>query len=506
MTGARLARRLRTLAWVALGTAALAVAYAPAWSAPLFSDDLQLSHEAYPQFDGSYATALTESWVTGWQPNRFSPVGRFFSYTFHFAMHDLAVRSGLSMELWYRGAGLAMLVALSAAAALTLVAAARFVARANGWLRCSRAYAAVSIAIAVLIQLHPWSTDGLLSIFDVGLGAGVLSLLVVAAGLWAVGSQRPLWLVASVVGVVAVCGVLFYETIAAAVAATAIAYGWAFVSERRAARPGRRPLMLGLVGVVIPALVFVAGRIYVSTLDLAEYAGTDVALRPEGVAVLARLTGATVPGYGLRELMAMTGGLRVTSLVLVCAFALIMIVAAALILARRRRALTVNRRAWVIVAMLGTLVLLTYAMHSFTEKYIREIVFPGRVYISYVTGVAVVAIVLAALALSVRPRVAERWGMVVLPALGAWVVVQQAANWSAVETFASQSEAVSALSAAVVEWNPDEAARCVVMERWVETSGEDPRLVHRVVTGANDAYTLDFGEPFCDEVRLPASL
>src|SRR5690606_37426553 len=125
-------------------------------------------------------------------------------------------------------------------------------------------------------QLHPWSHDPTVTITEIGYGVAILSFLLIGLAFSATRPEVGTLKAALPVGVLSLLGVMFYETFVSAIIGAAIIYVLLLWKARRAKSGLTKPLVLLAVGVLLPALVFIVGRLYVSTIpNIPDYAGTE---------------------------------------------------------------------------------------------------------------------------------------------------------------------------------------------------------------------------------------
>ncbi|GAA1943426.1 hypothetical protein [Agromyces allii] len=497
----------RNAVWVVLGLALLAAASLAATRVPVYGDDFRLAQKSFDMFDGSLGGVLKDSWNTGWQPNRFNPVGRFFAFTYHFLAFDVSAQFGVSIHWFYRLGAFVLLVLLVLAASAFMLIGVRFMSVENRWLTFGPVFAGIAAGLAITMQLHPWSHDPMLTISEIGLTSWALSFAFLALAL-RVASRPPSLAGYLGVGAVAVVGTMFYETFVAAVAAAGLVWLWVLVRDIRVGAKPWHALTLAAVGALAPLLVFVLGRVYVASLDLPPYPGTELEFGPAGLVPFSFLALGMVPASAWPEAARYVSGggdagifpagaitLSSASIATTAVIVLVLGIGAALARADIRRRLVFARRGWVVGGVLLLVVGLMLAMHSFTEKYIAEITSPGDIYLSY-TGLAVVVvmIVFAAL-LAARRRLLLV--IVLLPIAGAFVTAQQAVNWSVANAAGADNSTNRAITAMAVRWEPDEAVRCDALRAWDEGHNWRPYYREAVIPSLNANYERLFGEPFC---------
>lgn len=491
---------IRTALWWAIGLALLVAAAAATIRVPVYGDDFRLSQQAYDMFDGDLGKVLATAWKTGEQPNRFSPSGRFFAFAYHFLAHELAVNSGIGMHWFYRAGGFILLVLAVVAASALFVAAARYIDPAANRIRLAPVFSGLSAGLAVTLQLHPWSHDPVLTISEIGLMSSVLTFAFLAL-VFSLAETARLVIALPLIAAMSVIGTTFYESFVAAVVAATLLWGWMLVRPRSAAERMRAVWFL-IVGTLLPLVVFVGGRMYVATLRLAPYSGTDLALTTSGFRPFGLILLGVVPGSAWPLSVEYAGGrLSLTFPAVAAGLAIALLLAVGTVLARREPALrlVLTRRGWTVAVVLGTLAVLTVAMHSFTEKYIAELTRPGQIYLSYVllALLALMSVLAAVLGIGRRRMVIA---LVLLPVAAGFAVVQQAVNWSVAERAAVDNDANRYLTSISVRWEPNRQARCASLAEWADGKAWPAYYRAAVVNGINHNYERDFGVPFCADV------
>lgn len=483
--------------WTLLGVALLSVVAAPALMVPVYGDDFRLSQQMYAMFDGSLWNALTQSWNTGWQPNRFNPTGRFFAFNYHFLAHHLAVVSGISMHWFYRLGATILLILVVAAGAFMLRAALRFIHRDNSRIEFGPLFALISATLAVTNQLHPWSHDPLLTISEIGLGSAALGFLFLGLVIAALDAEPRRWRIVTI-AILAAVGTAFYETFTVAIAVATLFAVWLFF-RRRASRGGvAYPVVLGVAVFAIPVTVFILGRLYVSSMDLAPYSGTELTLDGRGLRVMSILGAGMVPGTAW-PLSHHEGPMALSTPTVVGAIVLTMLlIGLALMLRSRVGRVQMTRRVWLVIGGVVIFVGATSAMHAFTEKYVKEITQVGQVYLSYTQLEVLCACVGAAVLLGLRfSRVTL--AVVLLPIAVIMGAGQQVVNWTVADAAARDLALNRALSSLSVKPPADAAERCALLTEWNASHHWPAYYREAVVSGVNKDYEIAFGESFCAE-------
>lgn len=488
----------RSLLWGIIGTAFLVTVLAPASLIPIYGDDFNWPLLWYRAFEGDPWIAIATAWHSDLQPNRFNPIGREFALTYHFFAVEVSMSLGIDMH-WYYALGTFALIWLTVlTAAWAFVSAARFVSDANRvsvWV----VFALLAGIFAVTVQLHPSFHDPTLTISEIGYGNAILSFLLIGVAFWACRPTTTPVRAGLVVGVLTTVGVLFYESFVAAVAATALLYVWLLIRTRRIRNARRKPIVLLLAGVLLPALLFLAGRLYVSTVPgVPEYGGTELVLGLGGVKVLGYLLLGTLPASGWRNAWSQLGGVDVSLAAAVNTSIIVVLLIVVVLLLRKTRTRRLERteRSWIAIAVFAAVFLLVPASISFTAKYAEEIDRLGAVYISY--GMLILLVAMAVLLLMVSlPRPNLPVAIVGIALVAVFTFAQQTVTWSVAHHFESAYAPNRTITSAIVSTVSTDEDRCRTLYDWYEVWGYVDK--HEELRGAISwAYEHKFGIPFCD--------
>lgn len=490
--------RAQRLIFAMLGSALVVAMWLPTTRVPIYGDDFWWSSTWYRNFGGSAARALTTAWISDLQENRFNPVGRWFALNYHFFAFDFSATIHMDIHWYYRIGALLMVWGAIVASAYALREALRFVDPAN---RVSlwTLFAGIAAGMAVIVQLHPRSHDPLLTISEIGYATEILSFLLLGLAFRAARSTVSTASAVVPIGVLSVVGVYFYETFISAIVAATIIYIVLLVRARRGEASARRPVLLLVFGVAVPAVAFLVGRWVVQFLpNVAPYQGTEFMLRGGSLRVFTYLLLAGAPGTGWADAASRSDGIRLTLVSLLAAGAILALVILLLLLLRRvgRPRIAPTRLLWMVAAVFAVHLAVTLGMQAVTYKYILEITRLGDVYISYGATVLVVSLIVVLLLMR-APRVPVAALIVALPLLGGLVVVQQAVNWTTAETFAREYAGDRAITAAIVRPDLTNEERCRVFDSWKEAWGNavfEPDMRD----GMQFNFEHKFGVPFCE--------
>ncbi|WP_417562208.1 hypothetical protein [Microbacterium sp.] len=484
------------LTFVALSVAMLGAAASATVRVPVYGDDFRLSQQTFAQFDGSIWDVFTTAATSGWQANRFNPVGRFFAFNYHFWMHESAVLSGIGMHWFYRAGSFVLLLLLVLSASYAFKRAIVFMHEKNEQVPGVLVFASLSAFLALTLQLHPWSHDPTMTISEIGLASGAISFFYL--GLCFRFGRSPGRWSSLVIALVSAGATMFYETTIAAIVAGAVVWA-ALVWRARRHREGMlRPVMLLVAGTVVPLLVFVLGRMYVATMDLAPYPGTELALRAAGFRPMAMLLLGMIPGTAWGESASYADGISFSAPAMTASAVIVVALILTVLMARKRWVgLQASRSVALVAVVFGILALLTLIMHAFTEKYISEITKPGQIYLSYTMLMLVTGMLVLGVILRIRSGRALVALILLLPLASGFVVVQQAVDWSVAEQAATVNAPNRSLMHLSSKWEPDAQRRCSVLEAWQNSHKWPAYYVQAVTDGVQKNYRLSFGIAFC---------
>lgn len=504
-------RRVRQAGWFALGTALLGVGALPGARVPILGDDLHAYFETYALAHGSALDALTFGWGQGMKAGHFNPIGQAIGGLYHFSAYAVSSGTGLSPQAFDLAAGGVLLWLTVLAASAALVWGLRHTAPGPDVHLPSlpRVFALLGAVVAISLQQHPWTNDPVTTFGMAGWGSAAIGFLVLGLALRSTVPGRAAWSDLVAVGAVGVVAVLYYEELVGMVAAAAAVYLLAGIRARRRREPGavRRAVLLAVAGVVVPAVVFVAGRLLAIPAGESNYTGTSLALGRQGLATWwAAMVGA-LPGGGWPYLVTQGGG-TVPLIWESIALALVMLVGLAVLVVawmRSRRPSDVAGWAWVPVVT-GLVVgwALTTATQAFTPKYIDEIKVPGQVYLYYSVGVVAVSALVAWVVLALGRRLRPA-APVALLLVGAFVMVQVPLNWY-LGGISQQAFSVNRhLSRAASDDTVAPERRCAALLAFAEHPWPD-YYRQAVVTNAITDFRLAFDAPLCPDPAVSAEV
>jgi hypothetical protein len=494
--------RMPRLLWAALGTLLIGLGAVPAARVPIVGDDFQAFFETYAIGDGDVLKVLAFGWHQGTAAGHFNPIGQALGALHHFTIYRVSAGLGVPPQLTDVAVGTALIWLTVLAAATVLVNGLRYAGltpRLDLW----RAFALLAGITAVTLQLHPWTNDPVTTYLPAGWGSAVIGFALLGLALHATLPGRRGWVDIALVGVVALVAVLYYEMLVGMVVGTAVVYAGTVVrGRRRGDRPQVvRALVLSGVGVVLPALVFVGGRLLAAPAESSNYSGTTISLGPDALHTWWVAMVGAVPTGGWPYLIRMSGG-RIPFETKPVLFALALLAGVVVLVAAWRRVPVLaggwSKAALVPVGAVVAAWAATTATHATSQKYIDEIKEPGQVYLYYAVGVICVALLIAALVVTVLPAAGSLVRSVALLLLGAFVAVQAPLNWQLSQISAEAYGINRNLSAAAADDGVPERIRCDTLLDWAER-GWPEYYLDAVSEDVLEDFERAFGEPFCSD-------
>jgi hypothetical protein len=493
--------KARTFLWAALGTALLALGAVPGAHVPIIGDDLQALFETYAVAHGSFGEALTFGWGQGLLAGHFNPVGQAIGAGYHFGAFTISSQLGVSPQYYdvVVGGFLLWLAVAGAASLLTWGLRSGGVREpVSFW----RVFALLSAVTAATVQLHPWSNDPVTSFGPAGWGSAAIGFALLALATRATMPLRKGWGDFVLIGGVAVFAVLYYEMLVGMIAGSGVIYALALLRARsRQDRAGfRRISGLSVVGVVLPAAVFIGGRLLAIPAAKSNYTGTTIAFGPQALGAWRAAMVGALPAGGWPYLFRMSRSVELTPRAMFLALLICLGVGALLAAWSQASRITV---VWTrsSAILLGTVVAtwaLTTATHTTTPKYIDEIKEPGLVYLYYAVAVICVAILISWAILVLAPRAPSAVRVIALVLLGMFLVVQVSLNLRLAAESAGAFAPNGVLGGAAVSETATEDSRCAALVGFAEHPW--PQYYRDAITkDAQIDYQSVFGKPFCSD-------
>ena len=497
---------LKKLVWPVFGTVMLALGFLAATRVPIVGDDFQALQEAFVRSGGDLGGSIAYGWTAGMQAGHFNPVGQLLGAVYHFAAYEFSVFFQITPQFFHVASSFGLIWLTALAASYAVVCAGKFV-RNSGQLPLGRVFALIATITGLTLQLHPWSNDPVTTYTMAGFGSAAVAFLLLALSLRVLSPGTSSWGGALSVAAVGVFAVLYYEMLVAAVAATAVVYLGAILPRADRTRSlVTKSLLLLTVGVALPAVVFVGGRLLAAPAVSSGYTGTSVALGPDALRTWVYSMISTLPGGAWPYSMYRIDPLALSRPAVVVAGLLCLGIIGLAICWWKSTPVRLDptRRLWVPAGALFTLWALSVAAHAVTPKYISEITSPGLVYLFYAVGVVCAAVLLAAVVLILSRTALSRTSMIALPLLCAFVVVQQAVNWTLGDLMRSAYSSNAQLAALSTNATASEEERCAALTLWLEKPWPD-YYEESVATNVEHNYEANFDEAFCDlPIQLPA--
>lgn len=465
--------RLRNIAWVLLGLAILAVGFLPATRVPIIGDDFYVILQAQGMSHGDIGTWAALAWGWGMQAGHFNPVGQVIGGMYHFFSLPISAAFNISPSYYYQIGSFAVLLLAVIAATYFFTQTLQTILKISidGW--GAKYFALIAAITGITIQVHPWSNDPVTTYSMAGFGSA-------AVGFWLLGltmrairpGTRPVWTTALLASV-AVFSVVYYELLVAAVAASAlILTAGLFKKTALTDAPRTRIWYLIGFGVVLPAVVFISGRLYVSLVSgTGGYTGTVIGGPLDGVKTFIYSLISSIPGgawlYSFYRVNPMILS-RPAFIAAAVLSVLIIVFAIGWFKSSPQRFTRYPHKIWIPLLALLIFWGLSTAAQAFTAKYIVEITAPGLVYLFYSIGLLTLSVILAALVLLIPANRLMAMGSIILAGTIWFGINQETINWTLSTQMESAYRVNSELAAAITNSNITEEQRCQRLARWAE--------------------------------------
>lgn len=492
---------LKNLGWIVLGLAILLVGFLPATRVPIIGDDFYVLYQAQGMSKGDIFSWISLAWGWGMQAGHFNPVGQVLGGLYHFFSMPIASALNVSPSYYYQSGAFALLLLAVIAATYFFVQTLKTLELEVTLGSSARYFSLIATITGLTIQVHPWSNDPVTTYSMAGYGSTAVGFLLMGLAMKAVRpNSHPAWMTTKV-SLVAVFSVVYYELLVAAVAGSAIIFT-AGLFKKFAVTTVSRKRIFGLLGfgVVLPAVVFLGGRAYVSLVSgTGGYTGTVIGGPLDGVKTFAYSLISAIPGgawpYSFYRVnpMILSRPAMLTGTILV---ALLIIFAVAWFRTAPAEPVRHPRKIWIPVLSLLVFWWLSTAAQAFTAKYIAEITAPGLVYLFYPIGMLTVALVVAGLAVQISKKRLLTLGVILLTGAAWFGMTQQTINWTLSTQMESAYRHNSELAAASTNSRIDESLRCARLENWL--THEWPAYYREgVIENLEPTYLLLKGEDFC---------
>lgn len=490
--------RRSQLGWAALGTGILALGFSPAARVPIVGDDFQALQEGFGIADGSFFGSVDYGWNAGTKAGHFNPVGQLLGGLYHFATYGISASLRIDPHLVHTIGSFAVIWLTVLAAAFAVVRGIRF-ADPQSVLPFWRIFALIGAVAGITLQLHPWSNDPVTTYTMAGFASAALGFLLLGFAFSAVSSTTPAWRGYLALAVTSSFAVVFYEMLVAAVAAIAVVFAFVLIRRRERERLGLSRILLNIgLGVVLPAIIFIGGRMLSASPESSGYTGTSFSLGLDGMRTWVYGMASSIPAGAWPITLYRIDPITMPRPAFVIAALLVIAIVVFAVAWGRGSETRVarTRRLWVPAAAIVTFWALSTAAHTFTPKYISEITAPGLVYLFYAVGVVAVAALIAGIVLLVPANRLLAVGLVAVPLVTAFAVAQVNINWTVGNVMRAAYSANSALAEASTTTDESATERCAILENWLEQPWPE---YYRIAVTENLAenYERVFGMEFC---------
>lgn len=491
----------RNISWSLLGLAVLFVGFIPATRVPIIGDDFYVIFQAQGMSGGDLLTWSALAWGWGMQAGHFNPVGQVLGGMYHFVSIPITSALNIAPGYYYQAGAFALLL-------LAVIAATYFFVQTLKTLQLevspgasARYFALIAVITGVTIQVHPWSNDPVTTYSMAGYGSTAVGFLLLGLAMKAVRpNSHPVWMTVKV-SLVAVFSVVYYELLVAAVAGSAFIFAAGFFKKLAVTTVSKKRLsaLIGF-GVVLPAMVFLGGRLYVSLVSgTGGYTGTVVGSPLDGVKTFVFSLISAMPGgawpysfYRVNPMILSRPAFIAGAVLLV----LLVVFAIAWFTSSPEKPARHPRKIWIPIFALVTFWWLSTAAQAFTAKYIAEITAPGLVYLFYPIGMLTMSLFIAGFVIQISKKRLATTGAIALVFIGWFGITQETINWTLSTQMESAYRVNSELSAAVTNSRIDENQRCIRLANWLER--EWPEYYREgVLENLGPTYERIKGEAFC---------
>lgn len=497
---------IKNFGWILLGLAVLAIGFLPATRVPIIGDDFYVLFQAQGVSKGDIFSWISQAWGLGIHAGHFNPMGQVLGGLYHFFSLPISSSLNVSPANYYQiGAYFLLLIAvISSTYFLNQTLRTLNIEASAG--PSARLFSLIATITGLTLQLHPWSNDPVTTYSMAGFGSASLGFLLLGLVMKSVRpNSHPIWMTIKVSSV-AVFSVIYYELLVAAVAGAAIILLSCLLNKCSFQTVSKKRIVFLLgSGVVLPAMVFISGRVYVSLISGTDgYTGTVLGSPLEGIKTFAFSLISSIPGgawplsfYRVDPMIfsrqAFISGTFVVALLLLFAFVWYK--------TSTSEQIRYSPKIWIPFCSLLVFWWLSTAAQAMTVKYISEITAPGLVYLFYPIGMLSFSLIVAALAICIPKKRLLSWGVVLISCASWFGITQQTINW----TLSSQLESAylqnSELATATTNSTINEVERCKRLQNWVDR-GWPEYYRDGVIENLGPAYLHLKGEKFCNNLEL----
>ena len=451
---------------------------------PMIADDLYIPFDQVERGGTGIVDSLQFGWFVGFHGPSFRPTGAIFGAVHTWVSMELA--SKLRMDMTYLF-GLTKILLLILICYQVTAVLSRFLSVST---HCPQLCQLVIVMTAITIQIHGiWSNDPVVSFPIVGLGSTLMGLTVIAK--FSKDYPSLTYRRASIIGVIGVITVCYYELTYGAVLGISAAYAFNKITAER--RISLRTFLMTFLLCLPATAAIIFGRLHSSTVAQ-SYVGTTVGSMNQILTTFCVNSVSSLPGSGWRLSRIELSGFPKMSY-----YSLMAVLVVTLILLKNQevRIVRCKQLAWITFFPVVVYFLFANLLLSTTSKIQMEVNSIGQVYTAYPVGMALCVM------FGVAIYSMSSYGVfrVVRPFLITALIVLASLQISINHNLSGKLRSIAGPNRELVKnysTNSTTAQRCSIITNWM--NGDWPEYYETgIFNGLNLASNHYYGRNYCDD-------
>jgi hypothetical protein len=451
---------------------------------PMIADDLYIPFDQVERGGTGLVDSLKFGWFVGFHGPSFRPAGAIFGAVHTWISLELASKLRIDMTYIFGFTKIVLLILICYQVTSIL---SRFLSVST---RCPQLAQLVVVMTAITIQIHGiWSNDPVVSFPIAGLGSTLLGLTLIAK--FTNDYPSLTYRRASIIGVIGVITVCYYELTYGAVLGIGAAYALSKVLVER--KISLRTTILTLLLCLPASAAIVFGRLHSSSVAQ-SYGGTTIGSMGQILTTFYVNSVSSLPASGWSLSRTALSGFPKMSY-----YALLAVLVVTLVLFKSHeiRVVRCKQLVWITFFPIVVYFLFANLLLSATSKIQMEVKAIGQVYTAYPVGMAL-CVMLGVVIYSASGYGAFR---VIRPFLIAALIVLASLQISINHNLSGRLRSMTGPNRELVKnysTNSTTAQRCSIITNWM--NGDWPEYYETgIFKGLNLASNHYYGRDYCDD-------